>query len=426
VSSNGDEVAKPSRGPEASGGDDAGTSTPDRHQASEPSRAMIFSRAFILLGAAQVGQNLAITMIYTCLGLLVVVRLGLNPSVAGVVIGGLFAVSLASRLAIGGIVDRRGPRRIGIVGAACSGTGALLYAGSAAGIAGDVAIGDLPLVLIPATIILGVGYAASTTSLNTQLAHTVPAGRRGEAVAYYGVFLTVGAGIGSGAGYPLFELVGPAAPFAGAGLAYAWSALLWLTVPHREESTVEIEGRRRLGLERSVLVPAAAMACVLFAQATASAFVPVAGRELGVPNPGVYFIAFSVAALTSRALTGRIADRRGRLATIVPGAILQASGLLLVSVASESLAFVVAGLVVGAGVAMLQSTLQTVTIDLARPERRGAAMATLGASFDVGVIVGSVVAGQLAHVLGYSQLFRVTSLVPLAGLVLLLAWRRLR
>src|SRR5438034_254663 len=120
-----------------------------------------------------------------------------------------------------------------------------------------------------------------------------------------------------------------------------------------------------------------------------------------------------------------IVIRRGRFAAIVPGMIVTALGMYLVSRAASAEAFILAGVAVGFGFATAQPALQALAIDLAGPAERGTAMATFWAFTDVGVISGSFVSGQIAAVSGLGAVFVVSAVMPLVGVAGLLAWRQL-
>src|SRR5207245_172577 len=102
-----------------------------------------------------------------------------------------------------------------------------------------------------------------------------------------------------------------------------------------------------------------------------------------------------VSAIVARLLPGRVADRRGRFAAIVPGMIVTAVGMYVVSSAASAEAFILAGVAVGIGFATAQPALQALAIDLAGPAERGTAMATFWAFTDFGVITGSFVSGHV-------------------------------
>src|SRR5207247_1637161 len=120
---------------------------------------------------------------------------------------------------------------------------------------------------------------------------------------------------------------------------------------------------------------------------------------------GLGFGAVGITSVVARLLTGSLADRRGRFAAIVPGMVVTAVGMYVVSSAASAEAFVLAGVAVGVGFATAQPALQALAIDLAGPAERGTAMATFWAFTDLGVITGSFGSGQLAAVSGFDTVF---------------------
>ena len=179
-------------------------------------------------------------------------------------------------------------------------------------------------------------------------------------------------------------------------------------------------------LDGGVLAPSLAQYSMIVGTGAAFSFIPLLGISRGVTNPGLYFTAVAIASIVARLLTGRIADRRGRFAAIVPGMIVTAVGMSIVSSAASAEAFILAGVAVGIGFATAQPALQALAIDLAGPAEQGTAMATFWAFTDFGVITGSFVSGQIAAVSGLGTVFVVSAVMPLVGLAGLLAWRQAR
>jgi len=120
-----------------------------------------------------------------------------------------------------------------------------------------------------------------------------------------------------------------------------------------------------------------------------------------------------------RIIAGRLADTYGRFASIIPGLLLATAGLVLVAKASSTETLALAGIVYGIGSASAIPALEALIIDLAGPDQRGSAMATHWAMVDLGVSAGSIVAGQIAPVIGYGGVFVAASSAPLVGLCFL-------
>jgi predicted MFS family arabinose efflux permease len=76
---------------------------------------------------------------------------------------------------------------------------------------------------------------------------------------------------------------------------------------------------------------------------------------------------------------------------------------------------VVAGAIgMGAAFSLLFPSLSLVAINRVGPERRGVAMGTFTASFDLGMLVGSPLVGAAAALGGYSAAFYVAAFASLA------------
>ncbi len=385
----------------------------------------IFTLGFVLLGLATLAQMSSLMLVNTSIGLLVVQEFGLGPQVVGALIGAQAICALLSRFPIGSWSDRYGSRLFAFGGAAAMVLSCVTFVLS---MSIRVAIpigGGVPILLVLAAMLSGVALSTFTTAASTYIAYTVPASRRGEAVGYYGVLLGLAQGVGAGVTI-IIDGLGFSALYGIAAAATVAAALLSLGL--REDSRLQSATPLtiRFQLHRGVLAPSLAQYAVIVGNGAAFSFIPLLGISRGVTNPGVYFTAVAISSIVARLLTGRIADQRGRFAAIVPGMIVTAGGMYLVSSATTPEALILAGVAGGIGLATAQPALQALAIDLAGPAERGTAMATFWAFTDFGVITGSVVSGQIAAASGFGTVFVASAVIPLVGVAGLLAWRQLR
>src|SRR2546428_271550 len=132
-----------------------------------------------------------------------------------------------------------------------------------------------------------------------------------------------------------------------AAMATAMAALLSLGL--REGSLPETAAPMGIGfrLHRGVLAPSLAQYSVSVGTGAAFSFIPLLGIARGVTNPGLYFTAVAISSIVARLLTGRIADRRGRFAAIVPGMIVTAGGMYIGSSAATAQAVILARVAAG-------------------------------------------------------------------------------
>ena len=386
----------------------------------------IFTLGFVLVGLATLAQASCLMLVNTSIGLLVVREFGLGPQVVGAVIGIQATCALVARFPVGSWSDRYGSRAFAFGGAAIMVVSCALFILSMSNRAAIPIGGGVPILLVLASMLSGVALSTFSTAASTYIAYTVPISRRAEAVGYYGVLQGLAQGFGAGVSIVIVDSVGFGALYAIAAVATVVAALLSLGL--HEGRRLESATPMRIGfrLHRGVLAPSLAQYAVIVGTGAAFSFIPLLGISRGVANPGLYFTAVAISSIVARLLTGRIADRRGRFAAIVPGMIVTAVGMYIVSSAASAEAFILAGVAVGIGFATAQPALQALAIDLAAPAERGAAMATFWAFTDFGVITGSFVSGQIASVSGFGTVFVVSAVMPLVGVAGLLTWRQLR
>jgi MFS family permease len=118
-------------------------------------------------------------------------------------------------------------------------------------------------------------------------------------------------------------------------------------------------------------------------------------REIGV-LAFVYPATWGVAQLW----TGGLSDRLGRKWLIASGMLLQGIALLLMGFLHGFTPWIVTGVFLGIGTAMVYPTLLAAVGDVAHPSWRGTAVGVYRLWRDLGYAVGALLAGVLADVFG--------------------------
>jgi MFS family permease len=375
------------------------------------SKPPIFTRDFVLVCFATFAYSAAQSLVFIALPLFLR-DLGLAAGFIGGFVSAVSACALIARLPSGAAVDRFGARAVGMIGAGFLGCSFVIYA--------ITLFAQMSWLLPIAGLAHGAGIGTYGTAANSFIAHIAPTARRGEAVGYYGILINVAQAFS--ASVSLFIVVTwgmTTLLIAGAGVAMiaALLAAVWSETPRARQSSF-------FQIESTALAPSFANATITLTHGVSLAYLTLLGLERGVQNPGIFFTAIAITSVAARVFTGRIADKFGRRALIIPGMILVTISFILVAqIASpETLAF--AGIVCGIGTATALPALQALIIDRAHPARRGAAMATYSASIDVGIIIGSFAAGLIAPRIGYGGVFFAASVAPLLGLGALIRVRR--
>jgi MFS family permease len=383
------------------------------------SKAPIFTRDFVLVCLATLLASFTQSLVLTAIPLLLK-QMGLAAGFVGGFLGAFAMCALIARFPVGGAVDRFGSRAFRAGGAGLLGVACVLYILVPLVPVRMPFAAAVPLLLPLAGIAHAVGFSTYGTSAISFVAYTVPLARRGEAVGYYGILRNIATGIAAGVSLLVVAAWGFSALLGTATVMAALAAILSSCL--RDAQWTRDSGGSTAGpfrIETKVLMPSLVSTTLAASNGTALAFVPLLGLERGIANPGLYFTAVALTSIVFRVIAGRLADTYGRFASIIPGMISATAGLVLVAKASSTGMLVLAGILYGIGSASAIPALEALAIDLAGPDQRGSAMATYWAMVDLGVSVGSIVAGQIAPTVGYGGVFVAASSAPLVGLCFL-------
>jgi MFS family permease len=125
--------------------------------------------------------------------------------------------------------------------------------------------------------------------------------------------------------------------------------------------------------------------------------------------------------------TGAWSDRVGRKRLIVAGMLMQAGAIGAIAAGSTFATWLVAGIVLGLGTALVYPTLLAVVADVAEPAWRGTAVGVYRLWRDLGFAVGAVVAGVVADAAGIGSAIWVVAIITAgSGLVVLIRMRETR
>ena len=160
-------------------------------------------------------------------------------------------------------------------------------------------------------------------------------------------------------------------------------------------------------------------------------FLPLYVRELGVTEPakvamvsGLLFAAPFFAATVATPVWGFLGDRHGRKLMVVRASFGLACATLLMGFATTIPQLFVLRIAQGAVSGFIAAALALMASSAPR-ERMGYALGTLQTAIPTGTIVGPLIGGTLADLMGYRQIFFVTSALNLfAGILVVYLVRR--
>jgi len=401
--------------PRPPGADPAAPSAPAAATPPGASEDAIFTRDFLFIWIASFAGFLSFYMIQQPALPLYVESIGGTARAIGWVGGAFSVTTLIFRPLVGRAVDSMGRRVLVIVGGTAFAICAPLYI---------VVPGVAALIVL--RLVHGACMACFTTSSTTYAADLAPAGRRAELVGYFGIGGSIALGVGPLAGS---LLLAAGSGFSAVFLTAAGVALVVVAVmlPAHESPHQKVQHASwpwRTFINTHALLPASLMLTVAFTYGVLSVFMAVFVVDRGLSTKAVawYWAIYAVVVVLVRLFSGRLADRYGRPAAIIPGLLMASASLFVLTALHGYVLLVLSALLFAAAFGLVYPALMALTIDRVGAGSRGTAMATFSVSFDAGIGVGAIIGGQFAGALGYATMYAIAGAAPLLGLIAFL-WR---
>lgn len=320
--------------------------------------------------------------------------IGAGDVSVGVVTGAFAVTGLACRPLAGHLADRRGRRRVVIAGALLTAVAGALYF-VPAGVPG----------LIVARLFLGAGEGMVYTAGSAWVVDLAPAGKRARIIGLYGLAIWGGLSLGP----PIGELLLRASSFelvwAFAAAAPLLGAVIAMRIPESYTPREAEPITRSTVVAREALSPGFALSLGTVGYAALAAFLVLHLDERAIGHGAAVFTAFATTVVLARVIGGGLPDRFGPIPCVIGAGLVEAAGLLAIMLA-QSLAVAIAGaLAMGAAFSLLFPSLALMVVNRVPEQRRGVAMGTFTAFFDLGVGLGAPAAGLAAALGGYEAAF---------------------
>ena len=378
-------------------------------------REPLLTRAFVLCALANLAQGTAFNLFLHIASFLN--ELGADDLEIGAIYGLTAAVAIAVRRPLGPFLDQRGRRAVILVGGVLNTLVCSLY----------LTVHDMGPWIYVLRIAHGLSEAMLFTAFFTYAADWVPASRRTEGLALFGVSGMLPIALGGVLGDWLLGGSGFPALFATAGALAGLSFLLSLPLRDRPPAAGEVEPSRGFwaALVQRDLLPLWWIGTV-FALALTSvfAFLRRFVDDTGVGTVGEFFAAYAAAAIALRVILGWLPDRIGPLRVLFPSLAALAAGFLVLAQATGARDVVLAGVLCGIGHGYIFPVLFSLVVSRAGDADRGSAAAIFTALFDVGVVLGGPLFGALARQLDFSWIFGTAAAIVVVGAVVFAAWDR--
>ncbi len=323
--------------------------------------------------------------------------LGADPVGVGTIFAITYVVAVAVRPWVGRTMDTRGRRLVALGGGALHLVTALAY----------LWVHEIGWLLYLLRVAHGVALGMVFSSMFTIAADVIPASRRTQGIAIFGISgllpLALGPLMGDillAGGHDYARLFTAIAIAAGVGL------LLTLPIPE----TVEPDETPRRSFWRAAAEPnlrSSWFIGVAFAFALAAFFVfaKTFSREHQVGSVGEAFSWYAAVAIALRLFFGGLPERLGLTRVLYPALLLSSAGLVVLAFTTEDWHMNLAASLCGAGHGFAFPILSAIVVTRAPPNERGSAISLFTALFDLGVVLGGPTLGFVIKHAGYPAMF---------------------
>ena len=270
--------------------------------------------------------------------------------------------------------------------------------------------------LFTARVLHGIAFSFMGVSNMALGSDFVPTSRMGEGLGYLGLGNILAYAVGPSLGLEVSEKFGYPAVFGLAAALAGISVVAMFLIPNKpltpqlkaEEASKKAE--RAFSLEnffaKDILLYVVILILFTSGNGLMNTYLAILGDERGISNVGLYFTAYSLVVLLVRPIAGKINDRFGLSAIMIPSFFLGATGMLCVAMARSTLPIVIAGALKAVSQGAAQPAIQAYSIRYLGKERAGVATSTCYIGQDLGnsiaPILGSFVVTNWSYTVLYS------------------------
>ena len=346
--------------------------------------ARLLTRAFVLLGVAELAYFTAVGVAVHTLPLYTTGPVGSDEAGAGLAFGAFGVTALVCRPFAGRLSDSRGRIPLMILGAGLAGIGMLLFPFAASLTA-----------LVAIRLLQGVAESAFFVASFALLADIAPPDRMGEAVSYNSLGLYLGLALGPPFGEALLARCGYAVAWAGAALlcAVAVGLTLLIVEPERDRSS---GGHGKL-IHRPGIPASLGFFASLAAIGGFLAFASLHSEEVGMANTSLSLLVYGLVVVVGRIVFARVPDRLPPLALGTASLVAIAVGMTVMALWLSPAGLMLGVVVTALGVTFSTPAFFSAIFATASPSERGAAAGTASAFIDLGLGFGPICLGLVAR-----------------------------
>jgi MFS family permease len=262
-------------------------------------------------------------------------------------------------------------------------------------------------------------------------ADVVHESRRGEAMGALAIGYTLGSSVGPVIGsffvakYGYDIMFYASSVFALGSVVILYNVKETLAEPEKFKPALLKVNRNEI-FEKSALLPAITTVLLCFSIGTVLTIAPDLSEHLGLHNKGIFFAFFTIASLVIRLLTGKLSDKIGRIPMLFISSIALVIGMIVLAIAHSVTMMLIGSVIYGLSWGVNSPTITAWTVDLASPENRGKAIASMYIALEIGIGGGALISAAIYqnNPANFVYAFALPGFLALVTSILLYNWHK--
>lgn len=262
-------------------------------------------------------------------------------------------------------------------------------------------------------LLQGIGNAFANACCLTIVADTLPKEKFSTGMGYYGCAQVISQAIGPTVGVFLRDLLGYPNTYLVVFAIMCCAILASTRVKLAPRKNVPFSLKLSNMIAREALTPAVIIFFVNMGFTAINAFLLVYSEERGIVGGSLFFTVYALTLLATRPVIGRLTERFGFAKVSIPAVLMTACSFVLIAFSENLYVLLLAAFVNAFGYGSIQPMLQSLCMKSVPPERRGSASGTSFIGTDAATILGPMLCGKVADMVGYTPVMWLAMTVPI-------------
>lgn len=327
-----------------------------------------------------------------------IIDLGGSKAAAGLFLTVYTIASAFAAPLMGTVADHTGRRRMLLIAS-------LMF------IAFSIAYGFVPWfpLLLVIGVVHGMLWSAILSAAGAIMTDFIPAARRTEGLAYWGLAPTAAIALAPMTGVFVFSR------FGWLTLCFELAAIsavtsLWISrLPVEEKRGGNAFPAVATWWDLRVVAATLSLATIAFGHGGVTSYVTILSRERGIEPESIFFTVFALSTVFVRVFFSRIADRLGHRVLLYPALAVIPISFVLLARADTRPELIVAGILFGAGMGASFPSFMTFVVSNSDPANRARTFGSVIWAFDTGIGIGSASVGMIGQRWGLGTAFLVAA-----------------